>query len=242
MVDATRDDDDKVLVITGGTRGIGLATAALFKEQGYRIINISRSPSPLPDVIQLTTDISRLDWPERAGVALGEALGAPSRLVVIHNAATLRKDSVDSLAADSMTEVLQANVVAPLQLNQLLLPHMNSGSAILYIGSTLSEKAVAGSCSYVTSKHALLGLMRSTAQDLAGRGIHTACICPGFTDTEMLRAHVGQDVEILKAVASGVAYNRLVEPAEIARLLYFCADNPAINGSVLHANLGQLER
>ena len=69
--------------------------------------------------------------------------------------------------------------------------------SIIYIGSTLSEKGVANSCSYVTSKHAVVGLMRSTTQDLVGKGIHTACICPGFTDTEMLKNHVGGSKEIL---------------------------------------------
>ncbi len=118
---------------------------------------------------------------------------------------------------------------------------MGSGSAIVYVGSTLGEKAVAGSCAYVVSKHALLGLMRATCQDLAGRGIHTACVCPGFTDTEMLRAHVGQDPGILASLARGMTFGRLIEPGEVARTILFCAENPVINGAVIHANLGQVE-
>ena len=101
---------------------------------------------------------------------------------------------------------------------------------------------MAGSCAYVVSKHALIGLMRATCQDLAGRRIHTACVCPGFTDTEMLRAHVGQSAEVLSALAAGVTYGRLIEPEEIARTIHFCALNPVVNGAVLHANLGQVER
>ena len=118
---------------------------------------------------------------------------------------------------------------------------MSAGSAILYVGSTLSEKAVANSFTYVTSKHAMLGMMRATCQDLAGLKIHTACICPGFTDTEMLRAHVGQDPDILESIAGGSALGRLIEPTEIADLLFFSAENPIINGAVLHGNLGQIE-
>jgi 3-oxoacyl-[acyl-carrier protein] reductase len=68
---------------------------------------------------------------------------------------------------------------------------MGPGSSVLYVGSTLSEKAVPGSFSYVVSKHAQLGMMRATCQDLMGTGIHTAMVCPGFTDTEMLRNHLG---------------------------------------------------
>jgi len=237
----TTDKTDQVLVITGGTRGIGLATCQRFLEQGYRIINLSRSDSPLPEVTQLRVDLSSLDWVDAAAEPLSRAVGRPDRLVVIHNAATLYSDSVQDLDAAQLAQVMQTNVIAPLQLNQCLLPVMGEGSSILYVGSTLSEKAVAGSCSYVTSKHALAGLMRSTCQDLAGTGIHTACVCPGFTNTEMLCAHVGGEAEILAAIAEGVTFKRLVEPEEIARLLSFCADNPAINGAVLHANLGQIE-
>ena len=118
---------------------------------------------------------------------------------------------------------------------------MAEGSSIIYIGSTLSEKAVANSYSYVSTKHAMVGMMRATCQDLAGSGIHTACICPGFTDTEMLRAHVGDSNEVLAEIGSMSSYGRLIEPAEIARTFEFATANPVINGSIIHANLGQKE-
>ena len=140
-----------------------------------------------------------------------------------------------------MADILALNVTAPQRLNRIFLPVMPAGSAILYVGSTLSEKAVANSFTYVTSKHAMLGMMRATCQDLAGLKIHTACICPGFTNTEMLRAHVGQDPAILQSIAGGSAFGRLIEPTEIADLLFFSAENPIINGAVLHGNLGQIE-
>ena len=126
-------------------------------------------------------------------------------------------------------------------LNQHLLPLMRTASSVLYIGSTLSEKAVANSFSYVTSKHAQLGMMRATCQDLMGSGIHTAMICPGFTDTEMLRTHLGNDPAVEAAVAGMNSFSRLIEPAEIAELVRWAHHNPVINGAVLHANLGQKE-
>ena len=87
----------------------------------------------------------------------------------------------------------------------------------------------------------MIGMMRATCQDLAGSGIHTACICPGFTDTEMLRAHVGDSDEVLKMIGNMSSYSRLIEPVEIARSIEFAVANPVINGSVIHANLGQIE-
>ena len=116
---------------------------------------------------------------------------------------------------------------------------MQAGSSILYVGSTLSEKAVPRSFSYVTTKHATIGMMRATCQDLAGSQIHTACICPGFTDTEMLRAHVPD--EAMESISAMSAFGRLVEPTEIAQALFWASDNAVINGSIIHANLGQIE-
>jgi 3-oxoacyl-[acyl-carrier protein] reductase len=88
----------------------------------------------------------------------------------------------------------------------------------------------------------VVGLMRATCQDLAGSGVHTACVCPGFTDTEMLREHVGQDQVILTAIAGGVTQGRLIKPQEIADTLWFASQQAVTNGAVLHVNLGQIER
>ena len=160
---------------------------------------------------------------------------------LIHNAAKLINDTLLSAQSEALADVLNINVIAPQRLNQALVPLMSAGSAILYIGSTLSEKAVANSFSYVTSKHAMVGMMRASCQDLASTGIHTACICPGFTNTEMLRAHVGESEETLQAIGGLSTFGRLIEPSEIADTIVFCAENPVINGAVIHANLGQKE-
>ena len=119
-----------------------------------------------------------------------------------------------------------------------IIPYMKKGSSILYVGSTLSEKAVPQMSSYVMSKHAMIGLMRSTCQDLFGRFIHTACICPGATETEMLVEYVQGNQDALNAMASTLSENRLITSNEIAEALFFCANNSVINGSVIHANLG----
>lgn len=150
-------------------------------------------------------------------------------------------DSVVDLQASIFRNTLELNIVAPVKLNQLVLKKMLPGSSIIYIGSTLSEKAVKNAASYVITKHALVGLMRSTCQDLADTGIHTACICPGFTDTEMLREHLSHNPELLKLISNRVGAKRLIKPSEIAELILFCANHEVINGSILHAHLGQIE-
>ncbi len=233
---------NKVAIITGGRAGIGKACVEKFLQQGYQVVNLSRKSSELVGCTDIAADFASLDWQSSVSAQLTPMLETAEQLVVVHNAGMHASDSAVNIDAAVMRDSLNVNVVAPAILNTLVAPYLKSGSSILYIGSTLSEKAVAGCVSYVTSKHAVVGLMRSTCQDLVGKGIHTACICPGFTDTEMLRHHVGNSDEVLKDIATLCTQNRLVQPIEIADTVYFCATNPVINGTVLHASLGQVER
>ncbi len=233
---------DRLLVITGASRGIGRETAGLFCRSGYTVVNVSRSPCDLPAAINFNWDLSQPDWPAAELQEIQDIAAQCDSVCLIHNAALLDKDNLGSLEAERLRQVLEVNVVAPQRLNQLLRPHMNVGSSILYVGSTLAEKAVPNAYSYVLSKHAGAGMMKANCQDLAGQGIHVASVCPGFTDTEMLRAHVGESQEVIDQLSELTAFGRLIEPSEIAQTLLFCAQHPVINGSVIHANLGQVER
>ena len=229
----------KLAIVTGASAGIGLATAGKFLDHGYEVVNLSRRPCPLPAVSHIRCDLAASFVDEIAG-ALGPILERADEIALIHNASRLANDTATETASDDLRTVLDINVVAINTLNRLVLPHMGAGSCVLFVGSTLSEKAVPGSFSYVISKHAQIGMMRACCQDFAGSGIHTACICPGFTDTEMLREHVPTDA--MDAVRGMSAFNRLIEPGEIADALLWAATSPVINGSVIHANLGQVER
>jgi len=231
----------KLLIITGASVGIGRETAALFQQDDYAVWNLSRRQCPLPGTHNIACDLSDPASLASAGETLVQQADQAQSIALVHNAARMRKDAVDTCADDDLRYVLETNVVAVNALNRALLPVMPRGSSVLYIGSTLSEKAVPGAFSYVTTKHAQLGMMRATCQDLMGRGIHTALICPGFTDTEMLRTHIGTDPATEAAIARMNSFNRLVKPSEIAALVHYCHHNPVINGAVLHANLGQKE-
>lgn len=229
-----------LLLITGASAGIGTSTAEAFLEAGYAVVNLSRRPCPVAGVTHVRCDLSRPDFLADIAEALAPPLASADRITLAHNASRLVNDTAQATPSDALRAILETNVVAANTLNGHVLPHMGEGSCILYVGSTLSEKAVPGSFSYVVSKHAIVGMMRATCQDLAGTGIHTACVCPGFTDTEMLREHVPDDA--MASVSAMSAFSRLIEPAEIAATLLFAAENPVLNGAVLHANLGQVER
>ncbi|MCL2923876.1 MAG: SDR family oxidoreductase [Trichodesmium sp. MAG_R04] len=232
----------KYLVLTGGSRGIGLATAKLFLEKRFQVINLSRNFSALTDVVNIQIDLTKTGFEENLKKELLPRLENSETVVLVHNAARLDKDNVENIQASNLRDILEINVVVPTVLNQIVMPNMSKGSAIIYVGSTLSEKAVPGAFSYVTSKHAAVGLMKATCQDLMDRGIHTACVCPGFTDTPMLRNHLNHDEAIIEQIKTMNAQNRLIEPTEIAETIYFAATNPVINGAILHANMGQKEK
>ena len=230
----------KLLVITGASAGIGLATARRFVAEGFTTVNLSRRRCPLPAVNHINCDLAVPRFLDNISAQLAPLLTEAEQIVLIHNAGKLSNDSAVETPSNRLREVLEINIVAPNTLNYFIVPYMRSGSSILYVGSTLAEKAVPGSFSYVTSKHGVVGMMRATCQDLAGREIHTACICPGFTDTEMLREHVPDAA--LESVRGMSAFGRLISPDEIAEVLFWAAAHPVVNGSVMHANLGQIER
>lgn len=231
----------KTAVITGASVGIGHATAQAFQRSGFTVFNLSRRECSVSEVHNISCDLSSTEVINSTCDALRSAIEQSESVTLVHNAAQMLKDSADDCESDSLRAVLETNVVAINSLNQQLLPLLPPTSSLIFVGSTLSEKAVAGTFSYVVSKHAQLGMMRATCQDLMGREIHTALVCPGFTDTEMLRTHLGGNQEAERAIASMNSFNRLIDPAEIAELIHWAHHNPVINGSVLHANLGQRE-
>lgn len=227
----------KYLIITGGTKGIGKEIVNIFRENGYEIINISRSI--LENAINICLDLSNLD---ELNDKLKQLKIEKSKICLVHNAAVHPEDSIENFDYEKMKMTFDINVIAPSLINSKLIHKMNKGSSIIYIGSTLSEKAVSGRLSYVSSKHSIIGLMRSNVQDLFGKGIHTCVICPGFTETEMMKSSIkGSEIKFQEFLEEFVSYKRLVNPKEIGEIVYFASSNETLNGSIIHANLGQKE-
>ncbi len=229
------------LVITGASRGIGLATVQLFMDNGWQAINLSRSPCPIAGVNNIEVDLATLPAHiDTVKQQLSTVLPTSAVISLVHNAAICPSDTVPTIGIDTLLNTLNLNVVAPVLLNQLLLPLMQPTSSIIYIGTTLAEKAVPGCASYITSKHAVAGLMKATCQDLVGQHIHTCCICPGVTETEMLQKRFKEISGLFEKLSVLTSEQRLIQPHEIADVIWFSATHPVINGAMLHANLGEI--
>jgi NAD(P)-dependent dehydrogenase (short-subunit alcohol dehydrogenase family) len=233
----------KYLIITGGSRGIGAKTIDLFIEKNWKIINISRTKSTSPNVYNITVDLSQPINQEKLLENFKHIFSLSEthidNICFVQNAAYYKRDFLPSLSMDEFIKTWQINIVAAVSLNQILIPLMPPGSSIIYMGSTLSEKAVPGSASYAISRHATAGLMKVTCQDLIVQQIRSCCICPGLVNTDMLKESM-DETTIEYLLQNKIIGKRLIEPEEIARIIHFCAVTPSINGSIIHANLGQL--
>ena len=231
---------EPTVIVTGASSGIGLAIAERFASRGHRVLSLARRRCPVDVVESLLIDLAGEGVVPKLLPELLSKLPANKGVIhVVHNAATLPHDSALEVDAGVLERNLRLNVVTPALLNAAIIPKMGPGSSIVFVGSTLSEKGVPRRLSYVTGKHAMLGLMRATVQDLWGRGINTVCVAPGFVDTGMLRPVLEADPMLEREVMDMVSYGRLIEPEEIAEIVEFVSHTPALNGALINANLGQ---
>jgi NAD(P)-dependent dehydrogenase (short-subunit alcohol dehydrogenase family) len=230
-----------LVIITGASKGIGYKTAEIFLNNGFEIWNLSRNACTLIGVHNIELDLIHTA-DESIKKSLLSHIPHKRRIILIHNSGVCYNDTLQNFELPHWQDTLRLNVTIPALLSQWLLPHMMPQSAIVFVGSTLSEKAVGNTCSYTVSKHAIVGLMRAACQDLAGKFIHTCCVCPGVTDTEMFRLRIENNAALLAKLTHLQSDDRLLQPQEIAEAIFTAATHPIFNGAVLHANGGQIER
>ena len=240
-------DTPGLLIVTGGGSGIGAAVARQAARAGWAVLSLSRSGmrEPLSQderarIESVQVDLVR-DWRQNALALTHSALKRHTRLArriaLVHNAAVSFNDTAQAPRIAEMAALLELSTLIPARLNELAIPHMQRGSSIIYIGSTLSHKGVSGSLSYVTAKHALLGLARATAKDLYGTGVHALCVCPGPTETSMLSKLYGEERH--RMFAPLMSEGRLATPEEIARIVLFAVESPQMHGALIDASFGE---
>jgi 3-oxoacyl-[acyl-carrier protein] reductase len=237
---------ERVAVITGGTRGIGLATARKLGSLGYRLVVNHRSNAAAArsaaralrafEPLILRADVAR---PEGARTMMRAALKKWRRIdLLVNNVGDFFETPVSKMELDEWDELWDSNVRTALNCTREVLPAMRrtGGGSIIMFGGTVSQ-TVRGNPTYVAyamAKTALAVVTKSLARAEAARGIRVNMIAPGYIQTY---AYTAKD---LRELPSQVPMKRLGKPEEIAEAVAWLASNAAsyVTGAVLDVGGG----
>ena len=242
----------RVILITGALTGIGRATALAFAHNGARIVVSGRREQEghalASELRSLGTEAEfiRADvrHDDEVSALIDQTVARFGRLDVAVNAAGTEgkpgpatEQSAATYAATFETNVL--GTVLSLK-HELRIMQAQGNGSIVNISSTYGHEGAAGAAIYAASKHAVEGLTKSVAIEVAGAGVRVNAVAPGPTDTGMLDRFTGGD-EGKAIMASGVPLKRIGRPEEVARAILFVASEEAsfITGHILTVDGGK---
>ncbi|OGI49372.1 MAG: hypothetical protein A3E57_05790 [Candidatus Muproteobacteria bacterium RIFCSPHIGHO2_12_FULL_60_33] len=193
---------DRVVLITGGSRGIGFAIARAFLEQGARVVICAKDShrlkeaenhlSHLGTVAAIEADVRDRAQVQRLIEECRRRLGEID--VLVNNAGRAWSGPFAEQPPEKIDEVVDANVKGVLYVTRAVLPHMlaRGSGVIINIASGAGLTGFAELASYCASKFAVVGFTESLAQEVAAQGIRVYAVCPGRVDTDMQREYSGR--------------------------------------------------
>jgi NAD(P)-dependent dehydrogenase (short-subunit alcohol dehydrogenase family) len=225
-------------VVTGAGAGIGLAIARSLSAAGCAVTLMGRRLEPLmaaaaglPSARAIACDVSD---EESVATAFAQAAEWAPIDILVNNAGAAVTAPLARTTLDQMRSMLDVNLIGPFLCCRAVLPAMQKrgGGRIITIASTSGLKGYAYTGAYCASKHAVIGMTRTLALELAGTNITANAVCPGFTDTELVARSIetitsktGRSAD--EALAELVKHNpqkRLIDPHEVAQaVLWLCA-------------------
>jgi NAD(P)-dependent dehydrogenase (short-subunit alcohol dehydrogenase family) len=244
---------DRVAVVTGGSRGIGAALAAALAGEGARVVISGRTPGTLERTaraIGALAVVAEAGERESAREPVRRALERFGRVdVLVNNVGGVAGGDPDLFDGDdsAFEQTLALNLGSAFWATRAALPSMRGAGygRIVNIGSGAARRA-SGSPGYTAAKHGLVGLTRQLAQDLARYGITANCVCPGWTDTELVsferiarRRGVSEERARADARAES-AQRRILDPSELGPMVVLLAspEGAAITGQVIGVDGG----
>lgn len=227
----------RVVLITGGSRGIGLACAQKFASLGDNVAVTYNSSPPPPEFFGVKCDVTNPDEVEAAFAAVEEHFGPVE--VLVSNAGITKDTLLLRMSESDFLTVIDANLTAAFRVVKRATPKMmkaRSGRIIL-MSSVVGLLGSAGQANYAASKAGLVGFARSLARELGSRSITVNVVSPGPVATDMTAA-LGE--ERLKELTSAVPLQRMATPEEIAGVVAFLAgpDGGYITGAVIPVDGG----
>jgi 3-oxoacyl-[acyl-carrier protein] reductase len=224
-----------VALVTGGNRGIGLATALRLRESGHIVVVGSRSGEAPEGLSAVRLDVSSPDSIASAFDEVEERFGPVA--VLVANAGITRDTLLMRMTDDDIDEVLQTNLAGSIRLARRAMKGMlraRSGR-IIFVSSVVWALGSAGQVNYAASKAGLVGAARSLAREVGSRGITVNVIAPGFVETDMT-AELDDDRRA--AILGGIPLGRYAQPSEIADVVDFLATASYVTGAVIPVDGG----
>ena len=227
----------RVVLITGGSRGIGLACAQRFAALGDKVAVTYNSSPPPPEFFGVKCDVTNAEEVDAAFTAVEEHFGPVE--ILVSNAGITKDTLLLRMSEVDFSAVIDANLTAAFRVVKRATPKMlkaRSGRIIL-MSSVVGLLGSAGQANYAASKAGLVGFARSLARELGSRSITVNVIAPGPVATDMTAA-LGDDR--LKELTTAVPLNRMASPEEIAGVVAFLAgpDGGYITGAVIPVDGG----
>lgn len=228
---------DRIVVVVGGTSGIGLAAVEAFLDEGAQVIMIGRQTERLaqeaerlgPRCHGIVGDLADIESSRALMRRVGETFGRIDALFV--NAGVGAFLPIDQATEADWDRISDINLKGAYFSIQQALPLMGEGSAIVLCGSAGHRKALAGNSIYSATKAGLRAIARTLALELVERGIRINYVSPGPTDTPIMDKAAGGNLEIAAEIRAGMAaavpMKRLGRPEEIARAVLFLASDDA---------------
>ncbi len=234
------------VVVTGGSRGLGLAISRALVQAGFQVVAIARSQGEeLAAAMAETGGALRFvacDLSDIAGfAALAKRLRAEhgASWGLVNNAGIGTAGVLATMPDGAIEQLIRLNVTSPIALTKYLLrPMMSAGSGrVVNISSIVANTGYSGLAAYAASKAALIGFTRSLAREVGGLGITVNAVAPGFVETEMTGDLSGGQREQIKRRS---ALRRLADPQDVAAAVVFLLGDGASNitGTVMTVDAG----